>query len=269
MLATLWRTNKSRLRTKGSVDTSAPIPNELPRAEATRAVAPAWHTILFIVVLLGFAYFQHLPQFAARAEQAPSRVPTYLLTIAYELFLLGYIWLLGLRRYKVPLRELIGGRWRRARDFWTDVGVAALFWIVVLAVIGGLSVAFRFSGAKAASFLLPKTGLEIALWVPLAVTAGFCEELIFRGYLQRQFLALTGNVAAAVALQGIVFGAGHLYQGLKGVAVITAYGILFGILAVMRKSLRPGMIQHAAQDSISGIGTYILSKYHVVYMLRM
>jgi len=29
---------------------------------------------------------------------------------------------------------------------------------------------------------------------------------------------------------------------------ITIYGALFGILAVMRKSLRPGMIQHAMQD---------------------
>ena len=248
---------------------SEPNLEAAPQAAGRGAVAPVWHTIVFIVVLLGFAFLQQLPRFAARAEQAPSRIPTYVLTIGYELFLLGYVWLLGLRPYKIPLRELIGGRWKRATDFWKDAGVAALFWIVVVLVIGALSVAMRFSGAKAASFLLPKTGTEVALWIPLAVTAGFCEELIFRGYLQRQFLALTGNVAAAIALQGIVFGAGHLYQGLKGVIVISLYGILFGILAVMRKSLRPGMMQHAGQDSLSGIATYILSKYHVVYLLRL
>jgi hypothetical protein len=30
---------------------------------------------------------------------------------------------------------------------------------------------------------------------------------------------------------------------------ITLYGALFGILAMMRKSLRPGMMQHAMQDA--------------------
>jgi membrane protease YdiL (CAAX protease family) len=251
------------------MDMSEPNLEAARQSAGRRAVAPVWHTIVFIGVLLGVAFLQHLPRFTARAEQAPSRTPTYLLTIGYELFLLGYVWLLGLRPYKVPLRELIGGRGKRAADFWKDVGVAALFWIVVALVIGGLSFAMRFSGSKAASFLLPKTETEVALWIPLAVTAGFCEELIFRGYLQRQFLALTGNVAAAVALQGIVFGAAHLYQGIKGVIVITVYGIMFGILSVMRKSLRPGIMQHAGQDSISGIATYILSKYHVVYSLRL
>jgi uncharacterized protein len=243
--------------------------NQLPVADGSRQVAPAWHTIVFILVLLGLAYLQHLPRFTVRAEQAPTRVPTYLLTIGYELFLLGYVWLLGLRSYKVPLGELIGGRWQSAADVWKDVGVAALFWVVVLVLIDGLALVLRFSGAKGASFLLPKTAIEAALWIPLAVTAGFCEELIFRGYLQRQFLALTHNVPAAILLQGIVFGVAHLYQGSKGVVVITVYGILFGILAAMRKSLRPGMIQHAGQDSVSGLAGYVLWKYHYIHLLRL
>jgi membrane protease YdiL (CAAX protease family) len=222
-----------------------------------------------MIVLLGFAYFQHLPSFAAREAQAPSRIPTYFLTIGFELFLLGYVWLLGLRFYKIPLRELIGGRWDRWAEFWKDVGVAAIFWLIVVGVVAGLAFLLRFSGVEAAKFLLPKTLVEVALWIPLSATAGFCEELIFRGYLQRQFLALTGNAAAAVVLQGIVFGTTHLYQGVKGVLVISVYGMLFGILAVMRKSLRPGMIQHGAQDAISGVAAYLFTKYKYVYLLRL
>jgi hypothetical protein len=34
---------------------------------------------------------------------------------------------------------------------------------------------------------------------------------------------------------------------------ITVYGAFFGILAVYRKSLRPGMIQHVMQDTSAGI----------------
>jgi membrane protease YdiL (CAAX protease family) len=247
---------------------SVPTVTDLPPSSRPAAVAPIWHTVVFIFVLLALGAVQHLPQFATRAAEAPSRLPTYLLTIVYELLLFAYVWFLGLRRYHVTLRELMGGRWNRFSDFLMDVGVALLFWIVVALVIGGLSYAMHFSGAKAASFLLPKSAAEVALWIPLAVTAGFCEEMMFRGYLQRQFLALTGNVPASIALQGIVFGGAHLYQGWKGVAVITVYGVLFGILSVMRKSLRPGIIQHAGQDTISGVATYILSKYHVVYLLR-
>jgi membrane protease YdiL (CAAX protease family) len=91
------------------------------------------------------------------------------------------------------------------------------------------------------------------MWVCLSTTAGFCEEFIFRGYLQRQFLALTGRPEAAVVFQALIFGAAHLYQGWKGAVTITAYGALFGGLAAWRKSLRPGMMQHAAQDTFSGL----------------
>jgi membrane protease YdiL (CAAX protease family) len=121
---------------------------------------------------------------------------------------------------------------------------------------------------EAAKFLLPQTPAEMVVWVVLATSAGFCEELIFRGYLQRQFLALTQSAAAAVALQGIVFGLGHLYQGGRAAIVISVYGAMFGALAVMRKSLRPGMMQHATQDTVSGIAAHFLAKYRFFQMLK-
>ena len=102
----------------------------------------------------------------------------------------------------------------------------------------------------------------MAVWIFLCSTAGFCEEFIFRGYFQRQFLALTGRVELAVVLQAIVFGMAHTYQGMKGVITITIYGAMFGILAVVRKSLRPGMMQHASQDIFSGIVGGILARRH-------
>jgi len=116
---------------------------------------------------------------------------------------------------------------------------------------------------EATKMLLPRTYSEMAAWVALSVTAGFCEELIFRGYLQRQFLALTGKAQAAVVLQALVFGAAHLYQGWKGAVTITVYGALFGALAVWRKSLRPGMIQHASQDTFTGILGGIALRHHM------
>jgi membrane protease YdiL (CAAX protease family) len=225
--------------------------------------------VVFVVVLVGVSALQSEPRFTANAAQVPSRIPIYLFTICYEFFLLGYVWLLGLRRYKTSLRELIGGRWERWADFWRDIGVAFVFWLVVLVVVASLSYLLRFKGSESAKFLTPQTMPEMAVWVFLAASAGFCEELLFRGYLQRQFLAMTQSNAAAVALQAIVFGVGHLYQGGKAVIVISAYGALFGGLAVMRKSLRPGMLQHATQDGVYGIAEHLLTKYKYLQMLKL
>jgi uncharacterized protein len=230
-------------------------------------VAPVWHTVAFVIFLLGFAVLQTLPAVQARAAVAPSRIPTYVVTICFELLMVGYVWLFGLRRRKVPIREIIGGKWLRFSDFLMDVGIALLFWCVVWVVLLGFTRVLKFNGESAAKLILPQTIAELAIFVALALTAGFCEELIFRGYLQRQFLALTGNTAASVVLQAVVFGAAHLYQGAKGVLVISVYGAMFGVLAVMRKSLRPGMIQHGGQDTISGAAGYFLTKHKIAFIL--
>ena len=226
-------------------------------------VAPTWHTVVFVVVTLGLTALQARQQPELKSLNLPSRTPLYAVMIIFEFIMLGYVWI-GLRAAGKTVRDIIGGKWARLEDFALDVAIAVGFWCVV----AGMLVAMNFALGKnetqmeAVKALLPRTPVEMVIWVCLAVTAGFCEEFIFRGYLQRQFLALTGKVEAAVILQAAVFGAAHLYQGWKGAVTITIYGALFGILAAWRKSLRPGMIQHAAQDTFSGlVGSFILRHY--------
>ena len=84
------------------------------------------------------------------------------------------------------------------------------------------------------------------------MTAGFCEEIIFRGYLQRQFAAVTRSMLGGVVLSAIVFGASHGYEGSPRMLLLALYGLMFGLLAWSRKSLRPGMIAHAWHDALSG-----------------
>ncbi len=63
-----------------------------------------------------------------------------------------------------------------------------------------------------------------------------------------QFQAITGSAGWAVLIQAIVFGIGHLYEGVDPVASITLFGVLFVLLALWQKSLRPGMIADAWSD---------------------
>jgi membrane protease YdiL (CAAX protease family) len=81
----------------------------------------------------------------------------------------------------------------------------------------------------------------------MAATSGFCEEFVFRGYFLKQFSAWTASVPIGVTLQAVLFGAAH------PLLVIIVSGVLFGVLALWRNSLRPGMVAHAWADIFGGI----------------
>jgi membrane protease YdiL (CAAX protease family) len=227
-----------------------------------KLIAPIWHTVVLIVVLAGLALVQALQQPTVETLNLRSRLPLYLSMIGFELTLLGYVWFLGLRSRNVPLRDIVGGKWASFEDVGRDIGIALMFWTMVVGVLFVLArlLGTNPTGIKAVGILLPQGAAEAIVWVILAVTAGFCEEVIFRGYFQRQFFALTGKIEVAIVLQALIFGLAHIYQGVKGALTITIYGAMFGVLAARRKSLRPGMIQHASQDIFSGIVGSILRK---------
>jgi uncharacterized protein len=239
-----------------------------PEAGRPTPVAPVWHTIVLLVAVVGISALSGWQQLQLHGRPLPSRMVEYVFTLVYEFLLLGYVWFFGLRKYRVRLAEIVGGKWRNFGDFLLDVAIAVLFWIVVVIVLLILSLTLHFRGMDAAKALLPQTTIELCVFVLLAIAAGFCEEIVFRGYLQRQFTAWTGNIAAGIALQAVVFGSGHIYQGVKGVVVITIYGALFGILAAMRKSLRPGIMQHCGQDALSGIAGHFLRNTKYLQMIR-
>jgi membrane protease YdiL (CAAX protease family) len=249
------------------VSTNPPVapetsPPEAPIATSPAPVAPAWHTALFVVVIISFAALSARTQGQMIAHRG--RVTVYLLTLAWEYLLVGYI-LWGARKRGVTLREIVGGRWKSPENLLIDVAIAFAFWMVAAGTLAALSFALGLASPsqvaeakKQLGPLLPKSGLELALWLVLSATAGFCEEIMFRGYLQRQFRAATRSTAAAIVLQAVVFGIAHAYQGGRRIILIAVYGALFGMLAAWRKSLRPGMIGHAMQDSFSGIAFRLL-----------
>ena len=235
---------------------TAAIPASQGDTRTPGVVAPVWHTLLLIAILLllalGGARLQNQkssgPQVVA---QHPNMVPFYLSTMAFEWMLVGYVWL-GIRR-RARWRDLVGGRWSTLTDVARDLVIAVVFWGVFEGAARLMHWLLGPDTAKSINILLPQGALEIGLWVLVSATAGICEEAVFRGYLQRQFHALSGSALVAVAAQSIVFGVSHGYQGLKQVVVITVLGALYGVLAWWRRSLRPGMAAHAWTDIFSGI----------------
>src|SRR5579864_4799916 len=122
-----------------------------------------------------------------------------------------------------------------------DIAIAVPFWVVWEATAYGVHwLLGPGTSARSVAALLPQSLPEVLLWILVSITAGFCEELQTRGYLQRQFHALTGSIVAAVIGQGLLF-----YQGWKQVIVISALGVLYGALAAWRRNLRANIIAHA------------------------
>jgi membrane protease YdiL (CAAX protease family) len=190
----------------------------------------------------------------------------YVVTIAWEWLLAG-IALLGIRLKKVPLRELLGKKRRDIRDLFVDIGTAGVFWVISLMVLAMVALFLRLfhleSPQKKIGQLAPSTLSEAGLWIVLSISAGICEEFLFRGYLQQQFIRTTGRVWVGVLVSSVLFGCAHGYEGIAGMLMITVFGALFGLLALWRKSLRAGMIAHAWHDGFTGIALALLNRAHV------
>jgi hypothetical protein len=226
---------------------------------ASPLIAPLLHTLVFIAVLLANSWLSaHTPHHVAGAN---SKVFLYLRNIGWECLAVLYVWL-GTRR-RIRWRELVSGRWNSVGDALRDFALGALLWLVILTVIASLAAAMGMLQGDAAhrinearqrlSFLIPRSGAEVLLFICMSAAAGICEEIVFRGYLLRQFTALTRCVPLAVALQAVLFGAAHGYQGGQRMVLIAAEGVLLGAVALWRRSLRPSMAAHALQDVISGL----------------
>src|SRR5215510_11905 len=101
-------------------------PTAPPAVDPKQLIAPWWHTVVIVAIILGNSYFA-----AGRLShnvQNRSRILLYLSTIAWQIVLFGLVWI-GLRLKKTKMRDLIGGRWNAVEDFLLDVVIAGGFWI--------------------------------------------------------------------------------------------------------------------------------------------
>jgi membrane protease YdiL (CAAX protease family) len=220
---------------------------------ARRPIAGVAHTVIVIAAIAAWALTGKLSadHWAARAH--PNRWPIYLTTLAGEWSMFALV-VMGVLRAKVPMSAVTGRPWRSWGGLLLDMAIAAGFWVVGIVVLGVLSRLLRTTGIGAdLRVMLPHSLADMVLWVLLSVTAGICEETIFRGYLQHQLIALTHSPLAGILLAAAAFGAAHIYQGARMVALISFYGAMFGALAYWRRSVRPGMIAHAWHDAFTGL----------------
>ena len=104
--------------------------------------------------------------------------------------------------------------------------------------------------AKRLAYLLPSTRDERAWWWAVCITAGICEEIVYRGFLLHYFHTLPFHLSLtwALVVSSMIFGIGHLYQGVGGGVQTAVIGFVFGTMFVMTGSLVLPIVLHAVMD---------------------
>ena len=214
--------------------------------------------VLFTVVVTTFDTLYFVPKFK---EEANAGVPGARLH-AYQRTVIGQ-WAFA------AVAILL---WVRADRPWSQLGVVPpadgrmIASVAIVGAIIGLTVQqVRAIGRTTAErrmairpklafveYLLPHSRQELRWFTALSITAGACEELLFRGFLLWVLKAYVG-IAMAALIGVVVFGVLHIYQGARGALKAGIAGLVMTIIVLVTGWLIPAMVVHALVDLSSGV----------------
>ena len=219
-------------------------------------VASRSHTVIVLLVLGVLAVGGVLRTLRGSHDLVgpAGRLPLYAWILVIQLLL---FWLVraGIRRSRYSMRALIDqSPWTMPR--WARyIGIAAaggILWMIFGSLLGAF-LKPRADELRAVLQFLPHGRFEKLCWVVFSVGTNFCEEVLYRGYLLRQFRALTGSPAIALLLQAVVFAMGHVSLGMALMISVSLLALWLGALALWQKSLVPGMIMHVGISLFGGL----------------
>jgi membrane protease YdiL (CAAX protease family) len=129
--------------------------------------------------------------------------------------------------------------------------IAALQWLN-LRRVGKLPVEARGSLQPLAERILPQSAVELLPYLTLAITAGLCEEFLYRGFAMAVLLHVGLQAWAVVLISSVLFGLAHSYQGRGGIVMTFMIGLLLGTSRLAYDSLVPAIFWHGAVDVVAG-----------------
>ncbi|HEX6307307.1 MAG TPA: CPBP family intramembrane glutamic endopeptidase [Longimicrobiales bacterium] len=210
--------------------------------------ARAWSVVLLVVVPAAMIVQGR----ALREMKTLARAQAYISSIIS-------LWVLGIATYGVAL--VSGYGLDELGLVLPGAGRALL--LALLLTLGAVAVLFlfHFAGMREAPImheLVPATPRERGLFVAVSISAGVCEEVIYRGFLIHVLYGATGSILVALLLSSGAFGVSHAYQQPAGALRATLLGIILAVPLLLDGSILPAILAHAGVDILSGLW---LAKY--------
>jgi uncharacterized protein len=224
-----------------------------------------WLIILFLSVVIPWRGYTRLRKLLAHPSvDTKEKLALYAMTIAFQWTLVGL----------VAWRSLVRGLTLQ------ELGLSSSGWVGI--VVSGVSGTFLIGALqwlnlrrigkmegeapellrKLASRLLPVTIVEYLPYSALAITAGVCEEFVYRGFAIAALSRAGLPLWMVVIVSSILFGLAHAYQGRGGIVSTGIFGVLLAIGRLWLGSLVPVMMWHAGLDLAAGIAApkYLLKQ---------
>ena len=129
--------------------------------------------------------------------------------------------------------------------------IASLQWLN-LRRMGRIPVEARGSLQAIAERILPQSTVELIPYLALAITAGLCEEFLYRGFAMAVLLHVGLPAWAVVLLSSVLFGLAHSYQGRGGIVMTLLIGLILGTSRLAYGSLVPAIFWHSGVDVVAG-----------------
>jgi membrane protease YdiL (CAAX protease family) len=208
---------------------------------------------------------------AKPAGGSAERVSLYLSTIVFQWLTVGVVsWRAWVHGFSANQLGLV------ARNAWS-VGITAILGAALLAIfqwcnlrrMGHMPEKTREKLQALAERILPQSTAERFPFFALAVTAGVCEEFLYRGFAIAAFTRAGLPLWSVVVLSSVLFGLAHLYQGRGGLVGTMLLGLFFGVARITFGSLVPVMAWHISVDIVAGLAgpLYLINKSTVTVNL--
>jgi len=223
-----------------------------------------WVLLLSILGMVVFSIWEADKGKIALLEGRKTKIRAY--QEAMLLMWLPMFVLLALLLFKSIDSEALGLLWFSTLGQWIGVSFACIVIGYFVYSLYSLSTnseqrnKFREAMGDNHGWMMPSTRKEL-LWftLGLSVSAGICEEFLFRGFLIGVLSEQIGTLSS-LFISSAAFGVCHLYQGWKNVARTAVIGLLLGLLFIFTELLWVVITVHAAIDVYGGLVGYILRR---------